>query len=273
MKYFVKKVNNEVAFIKNGKCTIFSYDDFFAEIFSEMHTFAIIDSFVLDENVITINKVDYYTGKRYKDEIYLEPALLECKDFMAVLNAYLGKQKIKIDHVNMESKAHYWNGEFDSVVSSYTNTFVNEYDFDFTSPCIENEEVAAKVHEQFMNPDYDLWKKMNSRLKKLYIRCASKFPKSTSALVASNILSVIFFLLCDPKIEFTDFFELTKAYGVAGGVSILTGYFARKSFNKETDKALAHIADSVASAYICDTNPEDVFGEPENRAEIAKLTK
>ena len=197
---------------------------------------------------------------------------------MAVLNAYLDKQKIKIDHVNMGSKELYWNGQFDGVVSSNTNKFVDEYNFNFTSPYIESEEVAAKVHEQFMNPDYDLWKKMNSRLKKLYIRCASKFSKITSALVISNLFSNIFSIgclaaLCNSKLELTDFLELTKAYGVAGGVSILTGYFAIKSFKNETDKALAHIADSVASAYICDTNPEDVFGESENRADIVKLTK
>jgi hypothetical protein len=243
-----------------------------------MHTFAVIDSFVLDENVITINKIDYYTGKKYKDEIYLEPALLECKGFMDGLNAYLDDQNNKIYYVNMGSKERYWNGNFDGVVSSKTNTFVDEYDFDFTSPCFKSEEVAAKVHENFMNPDYDLWKKMNSRLKRLYICCAEEFSKITRALVTSNILSDIFSVfcfagLCDPKIELTDSVELAKAFVVGVGVSILTGYFARKSFNKETDKALAHIADSVASVYTCDTNPEDEFEEPLNRAEIVKLTK
>lgn len=278
MKYFVKKVNNEVAFINNGKSIIIPYGVFFAEIFSEMHTFAIIDSFVLDENVITINKVDYYTGKKYKDEIYLEPALLECKGFMDGLNAYLDDQNNKIYYVNMGSKEHYLNGEFDSVVNFNTNKFVDGYYFNFTSPCIKSEEVAAKVHENFMNPDYDLWKKMNSRLKRLYICCFDEFSKITRALVTSNILSDIFSIfcfsgLCDPKIEVTDAVELTKAFLVGVGVSILTGYFARKSLKKETDKALAHIADSVASVYTCDTSPEEVFGEPLNRAEIVKLTK
>lgn len=278
MKYFVRKVNNEVAFIRNGKSTIFSYDGFFTQIFSEMHTFTIIDSFVLDENVITINKVDYYTGKRYKDEIYLEPALLECKDFMDGLNAWLNKQEITIYHVNKKSKGLYSNGDFNSVVSSESNKLVDYYDFNSTSPHIESEEVAAKTHENFMNPDYDLWKRMDSRLKKLYIHCASKFSKITRALVISNLFSDFFSIaciaaLCGSNLELTDIVECTKALGVGIGVSILTGYFARKSFNKETDKALAHIADSVASVYTCDTNPEDVFVEPENRAEGAKLTK
>ena len=278
MKYFVRKVNDEVAFIRNGKSTIFSYDGFFTEIFSEMHTFTIIDSFVLDENVITINKVDYYTGKRYKDEIYLEPALLQCKDFMDGLKAWLDKQEITIYHVNKKSKGLYSNGDFTRAVYFKSNKFVDYYDFNFTSPHFESEEVAAKIHENFMNPDYNLWKRMNSSLKELYIHCASKFSKITSTLVISNLFSNIFSIgciavLCGSNLELTDFIECTKALGVGIGVSILTGYFARKSFNKETDKALAHIADCVASAYICDANPEDVFGEPENRAEIAKLTK
>ncbi len=92
MKITVKSVNDRVMILGNDTSKLMSRYDLLDYVKDKLNPYSLIDNVDFQDGVITIYKVEYGTGKEYKDEIVFDEKLTSdetyMKWFLNAINTY-----------------------------------------------------------------------------------------------------------------------------------------------------------------------------------------
>lgn len=192
MKITVKSVNDRVMVLGNDTSKLMSRYDLLDYVKDKLNPYSLIDNVDFQDGVITIYKVEYGTGKEYKDEIVFDEKLTSDETYMKWFFNAINTYRSELHNYNHWAIKRIEDGRLAEEAYNTALDVFSEYVFEDQILPIEHDEVAKEVIKLLNNPT----KKFYSELEKMYYSTdEGKSLKRGANLVkgATAISSVVLF--------------------------------------------------------------------------------